>query len=71
MAFRYGEYHDGPDPLAPPYDVRSALDEMGDAILSGSTPVHALRDLLKRGPARRSGPARARRHAQGGPQAPP
>ncbi|MBB6546039.1 vWA domain-containing protein [Nonomuraea rubra] len=49
MAFRYGEYHDGPDPLAPPYDVRSALDEMGDAILSGSTPVHALRDLLKRG----------------------
>ncbi|WP_345568514.1 hypothetical protein [Nonomuraea rosea] len=49
MAFRYGEYHDGPDPLAPPYDVRAALDEMGDAILSGSTPVHALRDLLKRG----------------------
>ncbi|MCG5216840.1 vWA domain-containing protein [Streptosporangium soli] len=47
--YRYGEYHDGPDPLAPPYDVRSALDEMGDAILSGSTPVHALRDLLKRG----------------------
>ncbi|MEV0584252.1 hypothetical protein [Nonomuraea sp. NPDC050310] len=49
MAYRYGEYHDGPDPLAPPYDVRAALDEMGDAILSGSTPVHALRDLLRRG----------------------
>ncbi|MEU8102396.1 hypothetical protein AB0C18_01590 [Nonomuraea muscovyensis] len=49
MAYRYGAYHDGPDPLAPPYDVRAALDEMGDAILSGSTPVHALRDLLKRG----------------------
>ena len=49
MAYRYGEYQDGPDPLAPPYDVRAALDEMGDAILSGSTPVHALRDLLKRG----------------------
>jgi len=49
MAYRYGEFHDGPDPLAPPYDVRAALDEMGDAILSGSTPVHALRDLLKRG----------------------
>lgn len=48
-AYRYGEYQDGPDPLAPPYDVRAALDEMGDAILSGSTPVHALRDLLKRG----------------------
>ncbi|MER6946365.1 hypothetical protein ABT294_20255 [Nonomuraea sp. NPDC000554] len=49
MAYRYGEFHDGPDPLAPPYDVRAALDEMGDAILSGSTPVHALRDLLRRG----------------------
>ncbi|MEU8245295.1 hypothetical protein [Nonomuraea sp. NPDC048916] len=49
MAYRYGEYFDGPDPLAAPYDVRAALDEMGDAILSGSTPVHALRDLLKRG----------------------
>ncbi|GAA0407753.1 hypothetical protein Acor_69440 [Acrocarpospora corrugata] len=48
-SYRYGEYQDGPDPLAPPYDVRSALDEMGDAILSGSTPLDALRDLLKRG----------------------
>ncbi|GIH25424.1 hypothetical protein Aph01nite_37340 [Acrocarpospora phusangensis] len=48
-AYRYGEYQDGPDPLAPPYDVRAALDEMGDAILSGSTPLDALRDLLKRG----------------------
>ncbi|GLW07331.1 hypothetical protein Misp01_24610 [Microtetraspora sp. NBRC 13810] len=47
--YRYGEYHDGPDPLAPPYDVRAALDEMGDAILSGSTPMSALRDLLRRG----------------------
>jgi uncharacterized protein with von Willebrand factor type A (vWA) domain len=47
--FRYGEYHDGPDPLAPPYDVRAALDEMGDSILSGSTPLDALRDLLRRG----------------------
>ncbi|MFF4773892.1 VWA domain-containing protein [Microtetraspora fusca] len=49
MAYRYGEYHDGPDPLAPPYDVREALDEMGDAVLSGATPVDALRDLLRRG----------------------
>jgi uncharacterized protein with von Willebrand factor type A (vWA) domain len=47
--YRYGEYHDGPDPLAPPYDVRAALDEMGDSILSGSTPMDALRDLLRRG----------------------
>ncbi|MDF5754771.1 hypothetical protein [Spongiactinospora sp. TRM90649] len=49
MTYRYGQFNDGPDPLAPPYDVRAALDEMGDAILSGSTPLHALRDLLKRG----------------------
>ncbi|MEW9529075.1 hypothetical protein [Microbispora sp. NPDC049125] len=49
MAYRYSEFHDGPDPLAPPYDVRSALDEMGDAILSGSTPLDALRDLLRKG----------------------
>ncbi|MBO3750682.1 hypothetical protein J5X84_31785 [Streptosporangiaceae bacterium NEAU-GS5] len=49
ISYRYGEYHEGPDPLAAPYDVRAALDEMGDAILSGSTPVDALRDLLKRG----------------------
>ncbi|WP_432926279.1 vWA domain-containing protein [Microbispora sp. CA-135349] len=49
MTYFYREYHDGPDPLAPPYDVRSALDEMGDAILSGSTPLDALRDLLRRG----------------------
>ncbi|WP_433350750.1 hypothetical protein ACQP25_41630 [Microtetraspora malaysiensis] len=49
MAYRYGEYHDGPDPLAPPYDVREALDEMGDAVLSGATPLDALRDLLRRG----------------------
>ncbi|WP_214103724.1 vWA domain-containing protein [Acrocarpospora catenulata] len=48
-SYRYGEYQDGPDPLAPPYDVRAALDEMGDAILSGSTPLDALRDLFKRG----------------------
>ncbi|WP_031163259.1 vWA domain-containing protein [Streptosporangium roseum] len=49
MSYRYGEYRDGPDPLAPPYDVRSALDQMGDAVLSGSNPGHALRDLLKQG----------------------
>ncbi|GII77851.1 hypothetical protein Sru01_28330 [Sphaerisporangium rufum] len=47
--YRYGEYHDGPDPLAPPYDVRAALDEMGDAILSGTSPADSLRELLRRG----------------------
>ncbi len=47
--YRYGEYDGGPDPLAPPYDVRGALDDMGDSILGGGTPADALRDLLRRG----------------------
>ena len=33
--YRYGACDDGPDPLAPPYDVRDALDEIGDAVLDG------------------------------------
>ncbi len=47
--YRYGQYHDGPDPLAPPYDARLALDEMGDSVLGGADPAAALRDLLRRG----------------------
>ena len=47
--YRYGEYDGGPDPLAAPYDVRGALDDMGDDILGGGTPAEALRDLLRRG----------------------
>jgi len=48
-SYRYGAYDDGPDPLAPPYDVREALDEMGERILGGDNPRDALRDLLRRG----------------------
>jgi uncharacterized protein with von Willebrand factor type A (vWA) domain len=47
--YRYGEYEDGPDPLAPPFDARGALDELGDAVLDGADPSSALRDLLRRG----------------------
>jgi uncharacterized protein with von Willebrand factor type A (vWA) domain len=47
--YRYGRYVYGPDPLAMPYDVRGAVDEMGDAILAGATPRDALRDMLRRG----------------------
>jgi uncharacterized protein with von Willebrand factor type A (vWA) domain len=47
--YRYGPYHEGPDPLAPPYDVRAVLDEMGDAVLDGTDAAEALRDLLRRG----------------------
>ncbi len=47
--YRYGAYRDGPDPLAPPYDARRALDELGDTVLGGADPSTALRDLLRRG----------------------
>ena len=49
MTYRYGQYRDGPDPLAPPYDAHAALDELGDAVLAGSDPAAALRDLTRRG----------------------
>ena len=48
-AFRYGPWHEGPDPLAPPYDIAGALDELGDAVLDGANTADALRDLLRRG----------------------
>jgi uncharacterized protein with von Willebrand factor type A (vWA) domain len=47
--YRYGPYNDGPDPLAPPYDIRAALDAMGESMLEGTGPAEALRDLLRRG----------------------
>jgi uncharacterized protein with von Willebrand factor type A (vWA) domain len=53
--YRYGRYVYGPDPLALPFDVRGAVDEMGDAILGGANPADALRDLLRRGPGDRTG----------------
>jgi len=53
--YRYGRYVYGPDPLADSYDVRGAVDEMGDAILAGATPADALRELLRNGLADRRG----------------
>jgi uncharacterized protein with von Willebrand factor type A (vWA) domain len=53
--YRYGGYHDGPDPLAPPFDVAAALDELGDRVLDGADPRSALRDLLRRGTDGRKG----------------
>ena len=47
--YRYGPYTDGPDPLEPPYDVRGAVDALGDSVLDGTDPAAALRDLLRRG----------------------
>ena len=47
--YRYGPYSGGPDPLEPPYDVRGAVDAMGESVLDGTDPASALRDLLRRG----------------------
>jgi uncharacterized protein with von Willebrand factor type A (vWA) domain len=47
--YRYGPWRGGPDPLAAPYDVRKALDALGERVLSGEGVRDALRDLLRRG----------------------
>ncbi|WP_433383397.1 vWA domain-containing protein [Actinoplanes sp. CA-142083] len=63
--FRYGAWRDGPDPLAPPYDVRAAVDEVGERVLAGDSLRDVLRDLLRQGPRQGRGldelRARARR----------
>ncbi|WP_213454490.1 vWA domain-containing protein [Rhizomonospora bruguierae] len=48
--FRYGAWAGGPDPLAPPYDVRAAVDRVGSDVLAGGSLRDALRNLLRRGP---------------------
>ncbi|RDI49936.1 vWA domain-containing protein [Nocardia mexicana] len=47
--YSYGPYHDGPDPLAPPLDLREALDQVGRDVMEGSSPRSALEELLRRG----------------------
>ncbi|GAA3698935.1 VWA domain-containing protein [Microlunatus aurantiacus] len=53
--FRYGPWRGGRDPLAPPYDLRAALDKIGDDVLSAGTVRDALRELMQRGPDGRGG----------------
>lgn len=53
--FRYGAYTGGPDPLAPPYDVRAAVDEVGEKVLAGESLREALRDLLRQRDGERRG----------------
>jgi uncharacterized protein with von Willebrand factor type A (vWA) domain len=53
--FRYGPYVDGPDPLAPPFDLRAAMDEIGRDVMEGSSPRTALQELLRRGSGDRRG----------------
>jgi uncharacterized protein with von Willebrand factor type A (vWA) domain len=47
--YRYGPWQGGPDPLAPPYDVRQALDALGEEVLAGTGLRDALREMLRRG----------------------
>ncbi len=59
--YRYGAWHGGPDPLEAPFDVRAAVDEIGDDILEGRSVREALRDLLRRGADGRRGLSDLRR----------
>ncbi|MET3805752.1 uncharacterized protein with von Willebrand factor type A (vWA) domain [Nakamurella sp. UYEF19] len=53
--YSYGAYVDGPDPLAPPVDLRSALDKIGKDVMEGSSPQQALRELMRQGMKNRRG----------------
>ncbi|MGK2320574.1 VWA domain-containing protein [Gordonia rhizosphera NBRC 16068] len=46
---QYQRYTGGPDPLAPPVDLREALREIGDDVMAGTSPQRALREFLRRG----------------------
>jgi uncharacterized protein with von Willebrand factor type A (vWA) domain len=62
--YRYGPWDGGPDPLASPFDVAGALDEMGESILDGRSPREALDDLLRRGTQNRKGLDELRRSVE-------
>jgi uncharacterized protein with von Willebrand factor type A (vWA) domain len=53
--YSYGPWHDGPDPLAAPVDLRAALDQLGQDIMDGRSPRAALDELLRRGTRDRAG----------------
>jgi uncharacterized protein with von Willebrand factor type A (vWA) domain len=53
--FRYGPWAGGPDPLAAPYDVRAAVDRIGEDVLSAGSVRDALRELLRGGADERGG----------------
>ncbi len=46
---RYSAYTGGPDPLAPPVDLREALEQIGREVMDGASPRRALSELLRRG----------------------
>jgi uncharacterized protein with von Willebrand factor type A (vWA) domain len=52
---RYARYVDGPDPLASPVDLGEALDAIGEDVMAGYSPEHAMREYLRRGDTGRTG----------------
>jgi uncharacterized protein with von Willebrand factor type A (vWA) domain len=51
---RYGRY-DGGDPLAPPVDIREAIEAIGEDVMAGYSPERAMREFLRRGGKDQSG----------------
>jgi uncharacterized protein with von Willebrand factor type A (vWA) domain len=51
----YARYAGGPDPLAPPVDLREALDAIGEDVMAGYSPERAMRELLRQGMPDRTG----------------
>ncbi|NEE01839.1 vWA domain-containing protein [Phytoactinopolyspora halotolerans] len=47
--YLYRRWHGGPDPLAPPVDLRDAVDAIGRDVMEGYSPRSALDELLRRG----------------------
>ena len=45
---RFQKYAGG-DPLAPPVDLAEALDAIGQDVMAGYSPEHAMREYLRRG----------------------
>lgn len=62
--YRYGAYRGGPDPLAPPFDVGGAVDDLADRILDGRSVRDALRDLMQSGTDSMRGLSEMRRRIQ-------
>lgn len=59
--YRYGSWAGGGDPLAPPFDVRAAVDEIGRDVMEGRSLREAIDRLMRDGLGDRSGLEQLRR----------
>ncbi len=59
--YRYGSWAGGADPLAPPFDVREAVDEIGREVMEGSSLREAIDRLMRQGLGDRGGLDQLRR----------